>query len=179
MIDLETTGTSPSANRVIEVGLVLCEGGRKEREWSTLVNPHSAVSEFIADYTGISNEMLTDAPTFAEVAVELRTLLLDRILIAHNARFDYGFLQQEYARCGEDFESPVLCTVRLSRKLFPKQRRHSLDAVMARHGLDCSARHRALGDALVLVDFLHQLQQTISTPDLNRAVEAQINPSSA
>lgn len=174
LIDLETTGTSPTRDRAIEIGLALYDSGRLQREWSTLINPQTRVSEFIADYTGIGNAMLTTAPLFTDIAAELEALLAGRVLVAHNARFDYGFLQQEFARCRRTFEAPVLCTVRLSRKLFPKERRHSLDAVMARHGLSCSARHRALGDALVLADFLGHLRRTIPVTELNRAVEAQL-----
>jgi len=174
IVDLETTGTAPARDRVIEVGLVLSDPGRPLREWSTLVNPGVRVSDFIANYTGIGNSMLDTAPRFAEVGDELATLLSGRLLVAHNARFDYGFLQQEFERCGQSFDAPLLCTVRLSRKLFPGERRHSLDAVMARHGLNCSARHRALGDALVLVDFLKQVRRTIPPEDLDRAIRAQL-----
>ncbi|ORJ62175.1 3'-5' exonuclease [Geothermobacter hydrogeniphilus] len=179
LLDLETTGTGPTRDRIIEIGLVLCNQGRQEQQWSSLVNPQTPVSDFIADYTGISNTMLETAPLFADIAPKLARLLEGRLLVAHNARFDYSFLQQEFDRCGQRFQAPVLCTVRLSRKLFPKERRHSLDAVIARHDLNCPARHRALGDALVLAEFLAHLRRNVNVTDLNRAIEAQPGADSA
>src|SRR5262245_36678814 len=98
--------------------------------------------------------MVADAPPFAAVADEVATRLEGRLFVAHNARFDYGFLRSEYRRLDRHFRAPVLCTVRLSRALTPDQHGHNLDAVMARHGIACDARHRALGDARVLADFL-------------------------
>jgi DNA polymerase-3 subunit epsilon len=82
------------------------------------------------------------------------------LFVAHNARFDYGFLRAEFRRLGERYSAPVLCTVRLSRLLAPEEPRHNLDALIDRHGLTCSARHRALGDAEVLPALLTRLAAT-------------------
>lgn len=100
--------------------------------------------------TGITDEMVAKAPTFEEMAAELVARLDGRLLVAHNARFDYGFLRAAFARAGIRYRAPVLCTVKLSRLLFPHQRRHNLDALLIRHALFCADRHRALGDARVL-----------------------------
>jgi len=94
------------------------------------------------------------------------------VFAAHNARFDYSFLRAEFRRAGIHFSAPVLCTVKLSRRLFPEHPRHSLDAVMERHGLTCSARHRALGDARVLSDFWSTLRASIPEPDLAAAARS-------
>ncbi len=153
-VDLETTGGHAARDRVIEAGIVLLEDGAITGEYSTLVNPGVRIPYAIQQFTGISEAMVAEAPPFAEIAEELRARLEGRLFVAHNVRFDYGFLCSEFARLGRRFRAPVLCTVRLSRALTPDQRGHNLDAVMARHGIGCSARHRALGDARVLAEFL-------------------------
>jgi DNA polymerase-3 subunit epsilon len=171
-LDLETTGTSPARDRVIEVGLCLTEGGRLVAEWSTLVNPQVPIPPFIERYTGISGAMVATAPTFAEVRAELSRRLSGRLLVTHNAGFDYGFLQQEFARLRHPFAARRLCTVQLSRRLFPAERRHGLDAVIARHGLCCDRRHRALGDARVLWDFVQTLYRELPREAVDGAARA-------
>lgn len=170
LLDLETTGTNPTRDRIIEIGLVLFEDGKPVEEWSSLVNPETGIPPFIEGYTGISNAMVADAPTFARVGKELLLKLRDATLVAHNARFDYGFLKSEFGRLGYTLQLPVLCTVRLSRKLFPQERKHNLDAVIARHGLHCSSRHRALDDARVLGDFLTKIRRNLSHQTVENAV---------
>jgi DNA polymerase-3 subunit epsilon len=149
-VDLETTGGHAARDRVIEAGVVLLEDGRVTGEWSSLVNPGVRIPHAIQQFTGITEAMVADAPPFAEVAQALAAQLEGRLFVAHNARFDYGFLR----RLGRRFRAPVLSTVRLSRALSPGERGHNLDAVMARWGIGCDARHRALGDARVLAELL-------------------------
>jgi DNA polymerase-3 subunit epsilon len=153
-VDLETTGGFAARDRVIEAGIVLMEDGAVVEEYATLVNPGTGIPPAIQQFTGITEAMVADAPPFEAVAGEIAARLEGRLFVAHNARFDYGFLRAEFRRTGRAFRAPVLCTVRLSRALTPEERGHSLDAVMARHGIACDARHRALGDAKVLADFL-------------------------
>jgi len=98
LLDLETTGTSAANDRIIEIGLVHFSRFRIVDQWSTLVNPEVSLSRFIEDYTGITGEKLASAPRFAEIAGKLRRHLERGLLVAHNARFDYGFLQSEFSR---------------------------------------------------------------------------------
>jgi DNA polymerase-3 subunit epsilon len=149
LLDLETTGASAARDRIIEVGLVEIQDGRAT-EWSTLVNPERHIPAAIQAFTGITDEMVERAPSFPEIADGLRARLEGKLFIAHNARFDYGFLRSEFRRAGRRYASRVLCTVQMSRRLYPQERRHNLDALMARHGIECDARHRGLGDARVL-----------------------------
>jgi len=160
-LDLETTGATANHDRITEVGLVAVDAGRPVGEWSTLVNPGVSIPPMIQALTGITNEMVELAPTFAEVSRELLHRIDGKLLVAHNARFDYGFLRNEFQRAGIRFSSRVLCTVRLSRKLFPQHTRHNLDALMARHGIECDARHRALGDARVLWRLMQRWQREL------------------
>jgi DNA polymerase-3 subunit epsilon len=126
---------------------------RVTSRWSTLVNPGTSIPAEIQALTGITREMVMAAPRFEDLAGELHDRLAGRLFIAHNVRFDYGFLRREFLRAGLRFNARTLCSVRLSRRLYPG-RGHDLDSVIARHGIDCTARHRALGDAEALWDFL-------------------------
>lgn len=151
-VDLETSGANFANDRIIEVGLVEVDS-EGAREWSALVNPEAPVSAFITGLTGIDDAMVSTAPTFAQLAPSLLERLRGRLLIAHNARFDYGFLRCEFKRLGIEFRAPTLCTVKLSRKLFPQHHRHNLDSLVTRHGLAVAgSRHRALADARLLWD---------------------------
>ncbi len=154
IVDLETTGVSPVGDRITEVAVMRVEDGRMTDEWCSLVFPEISIPPAIQALTGISNEMVADAPRFAEIAKELWSRLDGRVLVAHNARFDYGFLKNEYRRLGARFQAPTLCTVRLSRALYAAQRGHGLDALTARHGLSVVDRHRALGDVRLVWQFL-------------------------
>jgi DNA polymerase-3 subunit epsilon len=149
-LDLETTGGSALDDRIIEIGLIEVDRGRYVGEWSTLVNPGRSVPFGIQNLTGITDAMLADAPRFADVAAMLVQRLAGKVLVAHNARFDYGFVKTELERTGLRYTAPVLCTVKLSRRLAPHHARHNLDALILRHAIFCLDRHRALGDARVL-----------------------------
>ena len=154
IVDLETTGANASWDRITEIAVIEVDGGEISGEWSTLVNPETAIPPAIQALTGISNDMVAGAPTFAELARELHERLAGRVVVAHNARFDYGFLRQAFERAGIRYAARTLCTVKLSRRLYPGHARHNLDSLIARHGLHCRARHRALGDADAVWQFL-------------------------
>jgi DNA polymerase III subunit epsilon len=171
-VDLETTGGSAAYDRITEVGLVRVTNGELVEEWSSLVNPERSIPAYIEAFTGIRNDMVRDAPRFAEIAAIVRQKLQGALFVAHNARFDYSFLRSEFLKSQVNFSAQVLCTVKLSRRLFPEYVRHSLDAVMERNGLTCGSRHRALGDAKVLHDFWSKLRRDVAEPRLAAAVQA-------
>jgi DNA polymerase III subunit epsilon len=154
IVDLETTGGSPSRDRITEIAVLEIDAFEITSEWSTLVNPETTIPAEIQFLTGITNDMVAGAPRFAGLAEALFERLDGRVFVAHNARFDYGFLRHELERAGFKFHAKTLCSVRLSRRLYPEHRRHDLDSLIERHGLDCRARHRALGDANALWQFL-------------------------
>jgi len=149
-LDLETTGGSAIYDRIIEIGLVEIDCGHLVGEWSTLVNPGRRIPQGIQTLTGITDEMIAPAPTFESLSATLHQRLEGKVLAAHNASFDYGFLRNEFRRAGVPYSASVLCTVKLSRRLFPQHPRHNLDALLIRHAIFCLDRHRALGDARVL-----------------------------
>src|SRR5258706_6061796 len=154
IVDLETTGAHPAWDRVTEIAVVEVQDGEVVSEWSTLVNPGTSIPPAIQALTGITNDMVADAPAFEDLASGLHERLEGRVFVAHNARFDYGFLRHEFERAGLRFHARTLCTVKLSRRLYPGHARHSLDCLIERHGIHCSARHRALGDAQAVWPFL-------------------------
>jgi len=176
-VDLETTGGMAVHHRVTEVGIVLLEDGVVVEEWSSLVNPGVRIPPSIEAFTGISNEMVADAPPFEDLRREVRHRLDGRLFVAHNARFDYGFVRNEFRRLGEKFAAPVLCTVRLSRLLFREHARHNLDALIERYGLECAQRHRALGDAAVLPPLLAAFEQAAGRERLEEAATAVLGES--
>jgi DNA polymerase-3 subunit epsilon len=175
-VDLETTGTRAAADRVTEVGIVRVDadaagGSPCVREWSSLVDPGIPIPAVIQALTGITDAMVAGAPTFSAIADDIEERLADCVFIAHNARFDHGFLKQEFARIGRTFSMRPLCTVRLSRRLFPDADGHGLDAVVARHGIAITDRHRALGDARALWAFIQVLYREISEDAIEAAVK--------
>ena len=155
IVDLETTGAHPMWDRVTEIAVVEVERGEVVQEWSTLVNPGTPIPAAIQALTGITNAMVADAPPFEALAAGLYERLENRVFVAHNARFDYGFLRHSFERAGIRFLARTLCTVKLSRRLYPGHARHNLDSLIERHGLRCAARHRALGDAQAVWQFLN------------------------
>jgi DNA polymerase-3 subunit epsilon len=168
-VDLETTGTSAGDDRVTEVGIVRVEAGRAI-EWSSLVNPECSIPSEIQALTGISNAMVATAPTFANIASEVAARIAGCVFVAHNARFDYGFLKHEFGRLGQAFTARVLCTVKLSRRLFADAPRHSLDSLIERHHLPSQDRHRALGDARILWAFVQTLYSDRAADEIDAAV---------
>lgn len=171
-VDLETTGGVAAQHRIIEVGVVLLDDGAVVEEWSSLVNPGQRIPRSIEQFTGISNAMVEDAPSFRDLLPDVRSRLAGRLFVAHNARFDYGFLRNEFRREQEKFTAPVLCTVRLSRALFSQHARHNLDTLIERFGLECGQRHRALGDAAVLPALLAAFEQSVGVGRVEEAIEA-------
>lgn len=172
-VDIETTGGPAQCASITEIAVIQADE-TGIREWATLVRPASRIPEHIERLTGITNEMVASAPRFEEIAQDLFDQLDGRIFVAHNARFDHGHIKAAFRRMGVTIRPRVLCTVKLSRRLFPHERRHSLDHVIARHSLKVSARHRALGDAQVLWQFWEDLHRHLPAGQVEDAVRALI-----
>ena len=161
-----------TADRITEVGIVTVENGTVVEEWSTLVNPQCSIPIEIQSLTGITNAMVRDAPSFDEIADQVRARLANATFVAHNARFDYGFIKNEFRRRGESFTADVLCTVRLSRRLYPEYNRHGLDQLRDRHLLSMDGRHRALGDARAAWQFMQVAIREHTQPVVDAAIKA-------
>ncbi len=174
-VDLETTGTAAADDAITEIGIVRVDADPAGlappvvTEWSSLVNPGAPIPPAIQALTGITDAMVRGAPPFARVADEVAARTAGAVFVAHNARFDYGFLKHAYAREGRAFTARALCTVKLSRLLFPEAGRHNLDSVIARHALPVEGRHRALGDARVLWAFVQRLYRDLPSATVEQA----------
>ncbi|GAB3629813.1 ethanolamine utilization protein [Pandoraea terrae] len=176
-VDLETTGGNALSDRITEIGVVEV-GPHGIEQWSTLLDPAESIPAFIQQLTGITNEMVRGQPSFSTLAEGLAERLQGKLFVAHNARFDYGFLKNEFRRAGIAFQADVLCTVRLSRLLFPAAARHGLDALIARFGLAPIGRHRALADADLLWQFWQKIHTYYSADLIEQAVRRVIKRAS-
>lgn len=163
IVDCETTGMNPVRQCITEIAVVLVDAGKISKTWSSLIYPKQPIPREIQQLTGISSAMVKDAPPFADVAEELITLLDGRVLVAHNVRFDHAFLKNEFKRAGVKYKTRQLCSVKVSRSLFPEHRRHNLGAIIDRFGIRVSARHRALDDAQAVYEFFRHTSALHST----------------
>jgi DNA polymerase-3 subunit epsilon len=159
VVDVETTGMRPGDDdRITEIAVVVVQGSRRELVFDSLVNPGRPIPLRITDLTGISDGMVREAPSFHDIADQLLGALAGRVFVAHNARFDWGFVGAEVRRARElVLDGPRLCTVRLARRLYRGEQSYGLDALAHRFALEFPARHRAAGDAIVTGMLLERL----------------------
>ncbi|MCC5938112.1 MAG: GIY-YIG nuclease family protein [Lunatimonas sp.] len=157
IVDIETTGGFSADNRIIEIAVVIHDGSGIVDEYQTLVNPNRMLPGFITGLTGISSEMLEGAPAFSEIAEELFALLEGKVFVAHNVNFDYNFVKAAFALEGMAYHPALLCTVRLSRRIFPGYRSYSLGTLCDQRGIQIRGRHRAMGDAYATALLFGQL----------------------
>ncbi len=181
IIDVETTGLSPTYNGIIEIGLVKISDLKITQKFHSLINPGREIPYFITQLTGISGEDVYDAPFFGDVADEIDEFISDTILTAHNFPFDSSFLRKEYRYCGKDlFKNPGLCTLKLSRRLFPNLKSKSLGSVTRYLKLHNSNEHRALGDAettaKLLIKLIKELKNKYEIKNTKQLLEFQAAP---
>jgi DNA polymerase-3 subunit epsilon len=173
-VDIETTGGSHFSSRVLEVAVVRVEQNRVVRTYQTLLHPDEPIPPFITQLTGIRDDDVAGSPRFEDVADDLAEVLDGAIFVAHNVRFDYSFLKMEFERLGAQFRPPLLCTVRMSRRLFPQYRSHKLAELIARHELVAPARHRAYDDAHCLWQFYQLVLREFDLDTVEQAVRVQL-----
>jgi len=175
-VDLETTGMRAAVDRVTEVGIVRVDadpagGAPRVSEWNTLVDPGEPIPPAIQALTGITDAMVRGAPPFSAIASAIEARIDGCVFVAHNARFDHGFLKHEFARLGRPFSARTLCTVKLSRRLFPDAEGHGLDAIVSRHSLAAADRHRALGDARAIWAFVQAVYRDVPAETIETVVK--------
>ncbi len=175
IIDIETTGGNASRERITEIAIYIHDGIRIVNEYSTLVNPECKVPPFVARLTGISDEMLAHAPKFYEVARDIVEITEGCTFVAHNAAFDYSFVKQEFLNLGYKYKRPVLCTVKMARKLLPGHKSYSLGNLCNSLGIQITSRHRAAGDALATVKLFERILSV--DPTLNQIPTDGLHPS--
>lgn len=158
IVDIETTGGGATA-RITEIAIFRFDGSKIVDTYHSLVNPETYIPPFITNLTGIDNEMVKDAPTFYDIQDSVRKLTKDAWFVAHNVKFDYGFIQREFNALDEYYKRDLLCTVQLSRKIFPGLKSYSLGNLCGSLNIKLENRHRAHGDAAATVKLFEMLMQ--------------------
>lgn len=154
VVDIETTGGHPHTHGITEIAIVIHDGVSITGKYTTLVNPMQKIPPFIVNMTGISDEMVAVAPTFEEVAPHIFNLLEGRVFVAHNVSFDYSFVHYHLSKHGYKWNAPKLCTIKLSKKVFPGLPKYGLGSLTRDLGIRIEGRHRAWGDAQATAEVL-------------------------
>lgn len=171
-VDTETTGLRPLYDRIIEIGIVRVENNTVVDTFKSLINPEDYIPQEITNLTGITNADIAAAPTFGQLKHDIQSLLKDCVFVAHNVRFDYSFIRNEFKREYMPFTRKHFCTAKLSRYLFPRHRHHNLDSLIERFGLMCENRHRAFDDAWLLWQFYEKLLASYAEDELAKAISS-------
>ncbi len=174
IVDIETTGGYAAAHGITEISIHVFDGEKVVERFESLVNPHQPVPAYIQAMTGITNEMVTDAPSFEDMAEQVYSLLHDKVFVAHNVNFDYSFINAHLKSYGFDLNCKKLCTVRLSRKIFPGFPSYSLGNLCHSLGITVNHRHRAGGDTEATV----KLFQLLLENDKEQHIEKSLNRNS-
>ena len=182
IVDIETTGISPKAEKITEIAIYIHNGEKITDEYVTLINPERNIPYFITNLTGITNEMVENAPCFFEAAKKIVEITEGCTFVAHNARFDYSFLQHEFKSLGFNFKRNILDTVALSRKLLPGHQSYSLGNICSKLNISINGRHRAAGDAFATTKLFEILLERDKTLNKGRFLlnqnkkTAELNP---
>jgi len=154
VVDIETTGSTPQSAGITEIAIVIHNGVEVTGKYVTLINPRHKIPPFIVNMTGISDEMVAGAPLFEDVAPQIYNLLNGRVFVAHNVSFDYSFVHYLLGRSGFQWSAPKLCTIKLSRRVFPGLEKYGLGSLTRDLGIRIEGRHRAWGDAAATAQVL-------------------------
>ena len=166
VVDIETTGSHARGHGITEIAVVITDGETATERWESLVDPGISIPPHITRLTGIDDDLVAAAPTFADVADELEELLSDCVFVAHNVGFDYAFIRGHFEELGRAWSRPKLCTVRLARKLLPGMGSYGLSNLCQRLDIPNDARHRAMGDAAATAQLFHLLWATPRGPEV-------------
>ncbi len=183
VVDVETTGSDPEKNRITDIACILVQGGEITDVYASLVNPHQFIPHFIANMTGITNEMAFNAPEAHEVFQEVSKIfnVPNPVFVAHNVNFDWSFVQRSFVREGlTPLEMPKLCTLKLARRILPKEDKKNVGALAEYYGITIKNRHRALGDAeataLILLELLEKIQEEHNITSIDDLLHFQNKP---
>src|SRR5665213_2369306 len=171
IVDIETTGGHASANGITEIAICIHNGKKVIERYSTLINPKRHIPIYISALTGISNEMVENAPSFEDVAHDIYHLLNGKIFVAHNVNFDYSFVRYHLAAAGYELQCNKLCTVRLGRKIIPGLPSYGLGKLCRHLDIANESRHRAVGDAEATAVLFSMLLQKDSANHIQQALK--------
>lgn len=170
IVDTETTGMRPPYARLVDIGIIRVEDGEVVERFETLINPGIPIPYVVSRVHGIYDNHVARAPKFSAVSKKVHALLDGATFVAHNAAFDRGFIVSELWRSGLSYDPVTICTVKLSRALYPQMRSHSLDSIIDRFSIEMRSRHRALPDAEAVWEFLKGVGESGRDADIAKAV---------
>ncbi|MCX2478109.1 exonuclease domain-containing protein [Pedobacter sp. MC2016-15] len=180
VVDIETTGGFASGNGITEISILVHDGSKVIESFETLINPEQEIPFYIESLTGISNDMVLNAPLFADVAPKIYEMLHDKVFVAHNVNFDFSFVRHQLAQSRFNLVSKKLCTVRMSRKIIPGHSSYSLGKLCQALRIPLNDRHRAGGDAaataLLLSLLLENDTEGLISQSLHKASKEQVLP---
>ena len=159
IVDIESTGSVANQDKITEIAVIITDGEKEIDRFETLINPQQPITPFVVRLTGITNEMVQEAPLFEEVAKGLFELLKGKVFVAHNVNFDYKFIKQAFFDCGISFNEKRLCTVRLSREIIPGMASYSLGKLTRGLGIGLNNAHRAMPDTEATTKLFELLYQ--------------------
>lgn len=171
IVDIETTGGKANQHKMTEIAIIKFDGEKIIDEFQTLINPERNIPYFISQLTGITNEMVEDAPRFYEVAKQIVKFTEGTVFVAHNVYFDYNIIKREFAELGYRFQLPKLCTVKLGRKFIPGHKSYSLGKICEDLGIELKDRHRAYGDAAATVELFKLILRNQQNSDEELTIE--------
>lgn len=157
VVDVETTGGKPIDSKITEIAILISDGVNVLQEYSTLVNPNRKIDWYVTKLTGITDQMVSTAPSFEELSDKIKELLDGKIFVAHNVDFDYGIIKREFLEMGKPLDLQKLCTVKSARKVFQHLSSYSLGNLAAHLGINLPNAHRALDDTKATTDLLHRI----------------------
>lgn len=176
VIDVETTGGSASTTKITEIAIYVFDGTRIVDSFVSLINPEKHIPSFISNLTGITNDMVLNAPKFFEIAKSVVKLTENTIFVAHNVGFDYNVIRGEFRAIGYDYRLPHLCTVKTARKILIGEPSYSLGKLCKSLNIELKGHHRASNDALATVELLKKMIAEINVAKLEEFIETEINP---
>jgi len=170
IIDIETTGGKFNEEKITEIAIFKIHKDGNISKYHKLINPQKRIQPFVEKLTGLNNEMLEKQPIFNKIAEEINRFTEDCVFIAHNVKFDYRVLKKEFSRIGVDFQRNLLCTIELSKAVFPERKSYSLGKLVKSLGIEINNRHRADGDAQATLDLFIMLKNNISNVELKKFI---------
>ena len=174
IVDVETTGGNNRYNAITEIAIIITDGESIIDEFSTLINPNRRIPNNIQRLTGIDDGMVASAPYFEDVAEKIYKMFDGCYFMAHYAVFDFSFIKRQLKHCGFDFKPRILCSVKMSRKLYPSEKGHSLQAIIQRHKISVHDRHRAYADTKAVYDFMRLSMTTLGAETVESALKTQL-----
>lgn len=174
VVDIETTGMNSHHNRITEIGMIKTDGFRTLEEFHTLINPGRPIPNAVSLLTGITDDTVQMAPYFDDVAEKIYSFFNCAYFMAHNVNFDFSFIKRQLSGLGYDFQPRLLCSVKLSRHLYPQVQGHSLEKIIQRLGIQVDARHRALEDAFAVTELLRIAREALGDEAVAEGLKRQL-----